>query len=137
GKTSYVIQKVHLLHVVPPEKFLAVWVHVRGPLDYFQTGEVRMVEDQKAAPEVHFHGPLTIAPKTGRIANRASRFLENDLVNLGWLLPEEVRRLAGKDLFIEPELPKSLRRTGEPTNLCVILLTEGESSLAGVSSPDV
>jgi RNA polymerase sigma factor (sigma-70 family) len=136
GKTSYVIQKVHLLHVVPPEKFLAVWVHVRGPVDYFQTGEVRMAEDQKAAREIHFHGPLTIASKTTRIANRATRLLENDLVNLGWLVPEEIRRLAGKDLFVETELPKSLARTGEPTKLWANLLTEGESSVVAVASPD-
>jgi RNA polymerase sigma factor (sigma-70 family) len=134
GKTSYVITFVESLHVVPPETFLEVRVHTRGPLNFPQACIVQMADRPSAAPEVHFNGPLTMAPQRWRIANRASRLLENDLFDLGLLLPETLKRLAGKGMFPESTLPKSLKR-GEPAELYVGVVTEGAKSWVCVCSP--
>src|SRR5262249_45403497 len=134
GKTSYVITYVHALHTTPPEKFLAVRVHVRGPLDYPQECIVKMADDRKAAPSAHFHGPLSVAPKTCSIENRASRLVGSEL--LGAALPDSLKRLACKTLLTESTLPKSLTRKGEPSNLDAGIVTEGEGSFVAVVSPD-
>jgi RNA polymerase sigma factor (sigma-70 family) len=136
GKTSYVITSVHALHVVPPEKFLEVRVHIRGALSYPEGCIVQMAARPEDAPKVHFHGPLTVAPQGWRIANRASRLVENDLADLGSLLPPALKRLAGKELAIESALPRSLKRTGEPTMLSAGVVTEGVNNLVAVCSPD-
>jgi RNA polymerase sigma factor (sigma-70 family) len=136
GKTSYVITHVHVLHVVPPEKFMEVRVHIRGSLDYHQCGIIQMATDRKAAAQAYFHGPLTIVPKGWTIANRASRFVENKLVDLGSLLPQSLKALAGKGLVIDSTLPKSLTRGGVPTNLLAGIVTEGKNCIVGVCSPD-
>jgi RNA polymerase sigma factor (sigma-70 family) len=135
GKTSYVITSAQLLHVVPPEKFLAVRARIRGACSYPQCAIVQMADEPKGAPQAHFHGPLTMVPSGWRIVNRASRVLENDLVNIDWLLPQEVKRLAGKELAPESTLPESLKRTGEPTNLFACIATDGENSHVAVCSP--
>jgi RNA polymerase sigma factor (sigma-70 family) len=131
GKTSYVITSVHVLHVVPPEKFLEVRVHIRGTLKYPQACIIQLADRPKGAPQAHFHGPLTIAPKGWRIADRASLLLD-----LGPLLPQPLKQLAGKGIGTESTLPKSLQRTGEPTDLCAAILTKGKSSFVAVCSPD-
>jgi RNA polymerase sigma factor (sigma-70 family) len=136
GKTSYVITYVHVLHVVPPEKFVGLRVNIRGTApSYPQVGLVQMEENPKAAPEAHFYGPLTVTPngKT-TVRNRAELLLENDLVNIAGLLPQFVRKTAGKVLGPDPSLPKSLKR-GEPTTLFAFLATEGENSFVSVCSP--
>jgi hypothetical protein len=125
-----------VLHVVPPEKFMEVRVHIRGPLDYHQCGIIQMATHRKAAAQAHFHGPLTIAPKGWTIANRASRFVKNKLVDLGSLLPQSLKTLAGKGLVVESTLPKSLTRGGVPMNLLAGIVTEGKNSIVGVCSPD-
>jgi hypothetical protein len=135
GKTTYVITYVHLLHVVPPKKFLVVRVHIRGTCSYPQCCIVQMADNPKGAPQAHFHGPLTMTANGWRIVNRASRLLENDLVNVAGLLPQSVKRLAGKGLATESTLPKSLKRTGEPTTLFAGIATEGENSHVAVCSP--
>jgi len=135
GKTSYVITNVHLLHVVPPEKFIAIRVHIRGTRSYPEGGIVQMADSPKDAPHAHFHGPLTITTDGWRIVNRAARLLENDLVNVAGLLPESVRRFAGKELAADSMLPKSLKRTGEPTELFAGIATNGENSRVAVCSP--
>jgi RNA polymerase sigma factor (sigma-70 family) len=134
GKTSYVITAVHLLHVVPPEKFLEVRVHTRGALSYPQGAIIQLADRPKRAPEAHFNGPLTIAPKGLRITNRASYLLENDLFDLGFLVPEPLKRLSGKGMFSESMLPKSLKRDG-PTDLYATVSTEGNQSRVCVCSP--
>ena len=134
GKTSYVITGVHLLDVVPPEKFLEVRVHTRGSLSYPQGAIIQLADRPKRAPEAHFNGPLTIAPKGLRITNRASYLLENDLFDLGFLVPEPLKRLAGKGMFSESMLPKSLKRDG-PTDLYATVSTEGNQSRVCVCSP--
>jgi hypothetical protein len=136
GRTSYVISHVHVLHVVPPEKFLEVRVHVRGDLEYHQIGLIQMAHDRKTAPHVHFNGPLGIAPKGWRIVNRASRLVENEVVDVGSLIPQSLKRLAGKELVIESTLPQSLKRTGAPTNLSAGVVTEGENGFVSLCSPD-
>jgi len=136
GKTSYVITYVHGLHVVPPEKFVEVRVHIRGDLAYPQSCLIQLGDKAKGSPEAHFNGPLTIAPTGWRIVNRAGRLLENELLDLEWLVPQSVKRLAGKTLSIESNLPKSLKRIGEPTNLWACVVTEGEHSVVSVCSPD-
>ncbi len=136
GQTSYVITHVEDMHVVPPEKFLEVRVHVLGPLAFPQGAVVQLTGKPDGAPEAHFHGPLTVAPRACRITNRASRLVENPLVDLRPLLPEFLTRLSGKQLFEESLLPRSLKRTGEPTELSALVITEGANSLVAVCSPE-
>jgi hypothetical protein len=135
GKTSYVITSVHLLHVVPPEQFLVVRVRIRGTCTYPQCCILQLADHPKGAPQAHFHGPLTMAADGWRIVNRASRLLENDLVKVDWLLPQSVKRFAGKELAPESTLPRSLKRTGEPTTLFACVATDGENSHVAVCSP--
>jgi RNA polymerase sigma factor (sigma-70 family) len=135
GQTSYVITHVHVLHVVPPEKFVALRVSIRGAApSYPQSGVVQMADSPKAAPRAHFYGPLTVTPNGKRVVNRADLLLENDLVNVAGLLPRSVRKMAGKVLGPDSSLPKSLKRDG-PTNLFAVLATEGENSGVAVCSP--
>jgi RNA polymerase sigma factor (sigma-70 family) len=134
GKTSYLITAVHPLHVVPPEKFLEVRVHTRGSLNYPQGAIIQLADQPKRAPEAHFNGPLTIAPKGWRIANRARRLVENDFFDLGFLVPEPLKRLAGKGIFSESTLPRSFKRD-EPTDLFAAIITEGDRSRVCVCSP--
>ncbi|HEV3258344.1 MAG TPA: sigma-70 family RNA polymerase sigma factor [Gemmataceae bacterium] len=136
GKTSYVITYVHVLHVVPPETFLEVRVHIRGPLRYPQVCIIQMGYKAKGAPEAHFDGPLTIAPQGWRIAYRASRLLENELVDVEFLLPQSLKQLAGKQMGSVSMLPRSLKRTGQPTDLSACIITEGENGFVAVCSPD-
>jgi hypothetical protein len=95
-----------------------------------------MGNDRTTAPQAHFNGSLTIAPEGWTIANRASRLVQNELVDLSSLLPQSLKTVAGKGLFIESTLPKSLTRMGEPTNLFAGIVTEGKDSHLGVCSPD-
>jgi hypothetical protein len=134
GKTTYVITWVHVLHTTPAEKFLGVRVHIRGPLAYHQEGIVEMASDRTAARQANFHGPLTIAPKTWTIENRVSRLTESELLRSA--LPQTLMQLAGKTLYSEPTLPRSLKRTGEPSDLFAALVTEGQRSFVAVVSPD-
>jgi RNA polymerase sigma factor (sigma-70 family) len=134
-KTSYAITQVHVLHTTPPEKFLEVRVRVRGERNYPQSCLVQMASGRKGAPEAHFDGALTVAPKRWRIVNRASHLAENELVNVGPLLPQFLKRLAGKTIITETVLPRSLK-SGEPTVLEVVVVTEGEGSFVAVCSPD-
>jgi RNA polymerase sigma factor (sigma-70 family) len=136
GKTSYVITGVHDLHVVPPDKFLEVRVRIRGPLSYPQVGIIQMGGKPKGAPEAHFHGPLTVAPKAGRIINRASRLVENELVDLGPLLPQPLKEMAGIGIFAETRLPKALRKTAEATDLYAVVTTPCENGWVCVCSSD-
>jgi hypothetical protein len=136
GVTSYVITQVHALHVVPPEKFIVIRVHIQGDCSYPECCIVQMADNPKGAPQAHFHGPLTLAPNGWRIMNRASRLLENDLVNVDRLLPQALKQLAGKALAPESTLPKSLKRTGEPTSLFVCIASDGDNSHVAVCSPD-
>jgi RNA polymerase sigma factor (sigma-70 family) len=135
GKTSYVITEVHLLHVVPPEKFLEVRVHIRGSCSYPQGCIVQMAENAKHAPWAHFHGPLIIAPESWTIENRASSLLRNELADISFLVPHSVKNLAGKGLGSQSTLPSVLRRTGEPTKLCAAIYTKGDQSIVAVCSP--
>jgi RNA polymerase sigma factor (sigma-70 family) len=137
GKTSYVVTEVGDMHVVPPEKFVYFRVHVRGDVEYHQCCIVSTARAAADAPEVHFHGPLTVAPKGWRIANRAARLLENDLVDLGKFLPQSVRMLAGKELAPDTMLPKSLARGNEPVALFAVIATEGKGAAVNVCSPGV
>jgi RNA polymerase sigma factor (sigma-70 family) len=136
GKTSYVITAVHVLHTVPPEKFLEVRVRNRGSLDYPQGGLVQLATDKKTAPQTHFHGPLTVTPKRWRIVNHARHLVENDLVDVGALLPQALTQLAGKGLIIESTSPRLLNRTGTPTSLSVAVTSVGEGSFVVVCSSD-
>jgi len=135
GKSSYIITDVHVLHVVPPEKFVEIRVHIRGICSYPQCCIVQMADNPKGAPQAHFHGPLTITSDGWRIVNRADRLLENDLANLAGLLPQSVRRFAGKGLVNDSMLPKFFKTTGEPTELFAGIVTNGENSHVGVCSP--
>jgi hypothetical protein len=136
GKTSYVITSVHVLHVVPPERFLEVRVHVRGPLRYPQGCIIEMADRPQGAPEAHFHGPLAISVSGWRIVNRASRLVENPFVDLGSLIPQSLKRLAGKGMFAESTLPRVLKRSTGPTDLYAGIVTEGKNSFVCVCSPD-
>jgi RNA polymerase sigma factor (sigma-70 family) len=135
GKTSYVVTEVADMHVVPPEKFVYFRVHVRGDVEYHQSCIVDTSRAAADAPEVHFHGPLTVAPKGWRIANRAARLLENDLIDLGRFLPQSVRMLAGKELAADTMLPKSLARGDQPAALFAVIATEGNGAVVNVCSP--
>jgi hypothetical protein len=135
GKTSYVITYVHALHVVPPEKFLEVRVHIRGAVSYPQCCLIQMTEKPKGAPEARFHGSLTITPTAWTIENRATRLLKNDLVDVGGLVPQSLKAWAGKGLFKESMVPRSLARTGEPGKLYAAIRTEGENAFVAVCSP--
>jgi RNA polymerase sigma factor (sigma-70 family) len=135
GKTSYVITSVHLLHVVPPEKYLVVRVHIRGPVSYPQCCIVQMANHPKGAPLAHFHGPLKMSTDGWRIVNRATRLLENSLVNVDGLLPQSLRDLAGKELATESTLPKSLNLSAEPAYLYAGIATDGDGTHVAICSP--
>ena len=136
GKTSYVITSVHVMHVVPPEKFVEIRVHIRGSLNYHQAGLMQLSKDRATAGQARFHGPLTASPEGATIANRARRLLQTDLGDLGFLVPPSVADLAGKGLFIEPGLPRSLPRTGQPADLMAGVVTLGKDSIVTVCSPE-
>jgi RNA polymerase sigma factor (sigma-70 family) len=136
GKASYTITGAHVLHVVPPERFLSLRVHNRGSLDYFQECIVQMAGSPRGAPEAHIDGPLTISPKEWRIANRAGHLLANDLFDPTPLLPGWLKQLAGKAMFTEYKQAKSLKRGSDPTELVAGLVTLGDDSLVAVCSPE-
>jgi hypothetical protein len=136
GTTSYVITHVHVLHVVPPERFIEIRVRIRGAVEFHQCGIIQTAEDRQVAPQAHFNGPLTIAPKGWTITDRASRFVESEVLDVKSLLPQSLRRLAGKELVIGTELPKSLKRVDEPTSLSAVILTEGKNSIVAVCPSD-
>jgi hypothetical protein len=48
----------------PPQRRLIVNVDVKGPLEYRQYGDVGMAEQPQGAAIAHFHGPLTVGPRT-------------------------------------------------------------------------
>jgi RNA polymerase sigma factor (sigma-70 family) len=136
GKTSYVITSVHVMHVVPPEKFVEIRVHIRGSLDYHQGGLMQLSKDRATAGQARFHGPLTTSPEGATIANRARRLLQTDLGDLGFLVPPSVADLAGKGLIIESGLPRSLPRTGQPADLMAGVVTLGKDGIVTVCSPE-
>jgi RNA polymerase sigma factor (sigma-70 family) len=135
GSTSYVITSVHVLHVVPPQKYLAVRVHVRGAVSYPQCCIVQLANQANGAPLAHFHGPLKISTDGWRIVNRATRLFENSLVNVDGLLPQSLKDLAGKELATESTLPKSLNRSGEPASLYAGIATDGDGTHVAICSP--
>lgn len=135
GKTFYVITNVHVLHVVPPDKFVAVRVNIRGTApSYAECGLVKMEENPNAAPQAHFYGPLTVTPYFKQIMNRVDVLFENDLVKVSGLLPESARKMAGLVLGPGSSVPKSLKRD-KPTTLFASLATDGENSVVAVCSP--
>jgi RNA polymerase sigma factor (sigma-70 family) len=136
GMTSYVVTFVEAFKLVPPEKVLEFGVHVRGDRDYFQGGDVQMAESPDGAPEAHFDGPLTVSPQTFRIQNRAVRLFQNGLLDANALLPQWLTQLAGKQLYVEPELPASLKRGNEPTLLVAGVATSGDRSIVALLSAD-
>ncbi len=137
GKTSYVITFVESLKVVPPERFLEIRVRIRGEVSYPQCCIIGTADRPKGAPEAHFHGPLTIDATAWTIENRATHVVKNDFVNLGFLVPESLKKWAGKGIVEESGLPRSLKRTGEPTNLYAAIRTSGENGVVSVCSPGI
>jgi hypothetical protein len=113
GRTSYEITYLHVMHVVPPEKFLTVRVRVRGALDYHQNIVVQMAAERKDAPQAHVHGPLAVSPA-------------------GWTI---AKGAGGKELVPESLLPPALKRAGVPSDLHVYVTTAGKGSVVGVCSP--
>ncbi len=135
GKTSYVITGVHVLHVVPPDKFVSVRVNIRGKApSYAQESLVKMENRPNDAPQAQFYGPLTVSPYFKQVMNRVDVLFENDLVKVSGLLPESARKMAGLVLGPDSSLPKFLKRD-KPTNLFAHLATDGENSIVSVCSP--
>jgi RNA polymerase sigma factor (sigma-70 family) len=136
ARTSYVVTSVYVLHVVPPEKFVEIRVRIRGALDYPQSALIQLSKDRATAGEARFHGPLTVSPEGATIANRARRLLQTAIADLGFLVPSSVADLAGKGLFVESALPRSLPRNGQPARLMAGVVTFGKDSMVAVCSPD-
>jgi RNA polymerase sigma factor (sigma-70 family) len=132
GKASYTITGAHVLHVVPPEKFLSLRVHTRGKLDYYQECVAQMAVGARGAPEVRFDGPLTVSLDDWRISNRASHLLRNDLVDLSPLLPGWLKQLSGKGMFMDYTQAKLLKRGDKPTELLAGVVTDGGDSRVAV-----
>lgn len=134
GKKSYVITYVHVLHVVPPTKYVYFRVEIRGTEGaYPQGGIVRLATNPKDPTQAHYYGPLTVSPHGKRIVNRASLLIENDLVDLRGFIPQFIYDIAGNGFATDSALPKSLKRN-EITNLFAMLQTEGENSIIVVCS---
>jgi hypothetical protein len=140
SKKSYVITEVHVLHIVPPTKYVYFRVNIKGTETSFpQGGLVRMAVNPKNAPQAHFYGPLAVTPHGKRIINRASlvvKSFENDLVDIRALMPQFIFDIAGTDFAADSALPKFLKRN-ESTNLLAMLQTEGEDFIVGASSSGV
>jgi hypothetical protein len=136
GKTSYVVTFVDALKLVPPEKAVEFGVCIRDGRDFLQGGVVQMADSPDGAPEIHFDGPLTIGPQAFHIQNRAVRLLQNGLLDVDVLLPQWLRQATGKQVYIDPELPPSLKRGNEPTLVFAQSLTVGDRSIVGICSGD-
>jgi hypothetical protein len=65
GKTRYVITSVGVFRVDdPPREHLSVSVDVKGPVEYQQYCDVELRDSAAKAGLAHFHGPLTVGPRT-------------------------------------------------------------------------
>jgi len=65
GKTTYLIKYLGLYEDKDhPGGLLQVGVEIKGPLAYRQYGGGELKGSPRAAPIAHFHGPLTIGPRT-------------------------------------------------------------------------
>ncbi len=65
GKTRYVITSMSdYKHGNPPRPRLIVRVDIKGPVKYQQYCDVRPEDSPKKAGIAHFHGPLTMGPRT-------------------------------------------------------------------------
>jgi hypothetical protein len=65
GKTSYVVTGISSTKASnSSEIHLMVSVDIRGPLPYRQYCDVRMADSPGKAALAHFHGPLTVGPRT-------------------------------------------------------------------------
>jgi hypothetical protein len=65
GKTRYVITSIGSYpEGKPPRPHLMVNVDIKGPLQYRQYCDLQMRDSAGKAALAHFHGPLTIGPRT-------------------------------------------------------------------------
>jgi hypothetical protein len=65
GKTRYVITSMGVHRFGnPPEVHLMINVDVKGPVAYRQYCDVQLRDSASKAALAHFHGPLTVGPRT-------------------------------------------------------------------------
>src|SRR5207248_245133 len=64
GRTRYVITAMSLIKDPKGPPFLDVNVDIKGPLTYRQYCGVQLRGSAREASIAHFHGPLTVGPRT-------------------------------------------------------------------------
>src|SRR5262249_52437280 len=65
GRTSYLITSVGVYsEKTPSHRVLDVAVDIKGPLSYGQYCNVALPDSPAKAAVAHFHGPLTVGPRT-------------------------------------------------------------------------
>jgi hypothetical protein len=66
GKTRYVITSIGAYHPKEgqPQASLSVNVDIKGPVEYRQYGDTELRDTPTKAAVAHFHGPLTVGPRT-------------------------------------------------------------------------